>query len=125
MRMLLKIIMPAALFGAVLFAGGCSSSREAETLKLSTAVPAGVVASNYTAHLTATGGSEPYTWAVISAPDSFPTGLTLDPAGSITGAPTTKGTYNFTVEAADAQGHKASAPVRLYVYTGTNPNGLL
>jgi hypothetical protein len=118
-----------ALVGISLFAAGCSTSRGAEPIKISAALPAGVVASGgegaYMAQLSATGGTAPYTFTITSAPNTFPAGLTMAADGSITGMPTTKGTYNFTVEATDSQGHKASTPARIYIYTGTNPHGLL
>ncbi len=118
-----------ALVGVSLFAAGCSTSSGAKPIKISAALPAGVVASGgegaYMAQITAEGGTAPYTFTITSAPDSFPAGLTIDSAGNITGMPTTKGTYNFTVEATDSQGHKGSTSARIYIYTGTNPHGLL
>jgi hypothetical protein len=71
-----------------------------------TSLPGGTLGIAYSATLTATGGTMPYTWSIISG--SLPTGLTLSPSsGSITGTPTATGTATFTVQAADS----ASQPV--------------
>ncbi len=50
-----------------------------------TTVPAAIVGTGYSTALTATGGTSPSSWAVVSG--SLPAGLTLSPSGSITGTP--------------------------------------
>jgi hypothetical protein len=51
--------------------------------------------------LTASGGTEPYTWSVLSG--ALPPGVTLNPAGGLlSGTPTATGTYAFTVKVLDA-----------------------
>ena len=67
-----------------------------------TSLPNGVVnTAGYSATLTATGGAPPITWSITAG--SLPTGLVLNAAtGAITGTPTTAGTSNFTVQAADS-----------------------
>ena len=70
--------------------------------------PAGTVGMPYTTALSATGGTLPYSWSVISG--SLPAGLTLAPAtGVISGTPTAQGTFSFTAQVEDASGTKASA----------------
>jgi hypothetical protein len=50
----------------------------------------------YSATLTATGGTKPYSWSVKSG--TLPDGLSLDPAtGAITGVPTQSGTFTSLV----------------------------
>lgn len=57
----------------------------------------------YSATLTATGGTPPYTWSVASG--SLPAGLSLAPStGVISGTPTTAETDNFTIQVKDAAG---------------------
>lgn len=66
-------------------------------------LPTGYVGSNYTAPtLTATGGSGTgFTFALASG-SALPAGLTLSPAGVLSGKPTTAGTTSFTVTATDS-----------------------
>ncbi|MGD0632531.1 MAG: N,N-dimethylformamidase beta subunit family domain-containing protein, partial [Terracidiphilus sp.] len=65
----------------------------------------------YAATLSASGGTMPYTWSIISG--SLPNGLTLNTnTGAITGTPTTAGTFNFTAQVSDAS---------LPVHTATQP----
>jgi sugar lactone lactonase YvrE len=52
------------------------------------------------ATLSASGGIAPYTWSVASGPP--PAGLSLSPAGLITGMPTRTGTSSFIVTAGDS-----------------------
>ena len=62
----------------------------------------------YTTALSATGGTLPYSWSVVSG--SLPAGLTLASAtGVISGTPTAQGTYPFSAQVEDASGTKASA----------------
>jgi hypothetical protein len=61
---------------------------------------------SYGAVLTAQGGTPPYKWSVFRG--SLPGGLTLNPqAGTITGAATSAGTYQFSIMATDS-----SSPAR-------------
>ncbi len=56
----------------------------------------------YQVAIKADGGSQPYTWSVVSG--SLPDGLKLDPSfGVIYGTPKAKGTSNFTVQVADGE----------------------
>jgi len=71
------------------------------TLAIATAqLPDGQVDTNYSATLSATGGTSPYTWSI--AWNALPPGLGLSRAGVISGTPTNGGTYSFTVQAADS-----------------------
>lgn len=63
-------------------------------------LPAGSVNSAYSAIFTATGGTTPYVW---QAREPLPPGLTLSTAGTLSGTPTTAGTYAFSILATDAQ----------------------
>ncbi|MGA7613889.1 MAG: ice-binding family protein [Thermoanaerobaculia bacterium] len=66
-------------------------------------LPNGIVNSPYAgATITATGGSGPYTYTIVSG--SLPAGLTLATSGSIAGTPTATGTFTFTVRATDSNG---------------------
>jgi large repetitive protein len=52
--------------------------------------------------LTASGGTPPYNWSVLSG--SLPPGLSLTGAGQLTGTPASPGVYTFVVRAADSAG---------------------
>ncbi len=56
----------------------------------------------YSATLTASGGSAPYSFSL--ADGTMPPGLTLASSGAITGTPTTAGSYELTVAATDQAG---------------------
>ncbi len=62
-------------------------------------LPGAMVASSYTASLSASGGAAPYSFAVTSG--ALPAGLTLSSAGTISGTPTAGGNFTFTVTASD------------------------
>ncbi len=64
-----------------------------------TSLPGGKVSVAYTATLAASGGTTPYTW---SSGGGLPPGLTLSGSGTISGTPTTAGTYQVTVNVADS-----------------------
>lgn len=61
----------------------------------------------------ASGGTSPYTYAKTSG--TFPTGLSMDTAGNITGTPTVTGLFAFTITATDANGCKDSAAYAINV----------
>jgi hypothetical protein len=73
----------------------------ATPLAITTAsLPDGVAGSMYSATLTATGGMLPYNWTVSSG--SLPPGLNLSSSGSITGTPSSSGTYSFRIRVTDS-----------------------
>lgn len=60
----------------------------------------GVEETAYNATVLALGGTPPYTWSI--ARGKLPDGLTIDTAsGAISGTPTKKGNYNFTIQVSD------------------------
>ena len=65
------------------------------------ALPAAVINVPYSATLTSAGGMGPFTWAMSSG--TLPPGLTLSPAGVISGTPTVLGTTTFKVQVTDSQ----------------------
>lgn len=58
--------------------------------------------------LSATGGVQPYTWSVVAG--ALPAGLTIGADGTVSGTPTSAGTFNFTIQAADSGDSKATIP---------------
>ena len=64
-------------------------------------LPAGHAGTAYNQTVIASGGTGPYSYAVLSG--SLPTGLSLNPGtGAITGTPSAGGTFNFTIQATDS-----------------------
>jgi uncharacterized protein YhjY with autotransporter beta-barrel domain len=63
-------------------------------------LPNGAVAAAYSQTVTASGGVAPYSFAVTAG--ALPAGLTLSPAGVLSGTPTAGGTFNFTITATDS-----------------------
>jgi hypothetical protein len=60
----------------------------------------GIKETTYNATVLALGGTPPYTWSIASG--NFPDGLAIDTAsGVISGTPTKKGNYNFTIQVSD------------------------
>lgn len=66
-----------------------------------TTMPAGRVGTPYGQQFEASGGDPPYEW---STTDPMPPGLSFSRFGTISGRPTTTGTYSFTVTVTDSRG---------------------
>ncbi len=129
-----------ALFVLACAASGCGSytSTPAAGPQLgvtTTSLPNGQVGSAYTATLSATGGTTPYTWSLTSG--SLPAGLSLNAStGSIAGTPTaTVDAESLTFKVTDSGSPlqtksvalaltiAASAPPTLSITTTSLPNG--
>ncbi len=65
------------------------------TISTRSTLPSGTVGAGYSQTLTATGGTMPYTWALVSG--SLPAQLALSPGGVISGKPSSATTANFTI----------------------------
>jgi sugar lactone lactonase YvrE len=68
---------------------------------LPTSLPAGTVQVPYSQNIAATGGTPPYGSFGVHG-GSLPPGLTLSPAGLLSGTPTAQGMYSFVVTATDS-----------------------
>jgi serine protease len=78
-----------------------------------TSLPDGTVGQSYNRTLAATGGTPPYDW---SWSGDTPPGLSLNATtGTISGTPTTSGTYSFTAQATDAGVQSDSQPLTITV----------
>lgn len=72
----------------------------------------------YSGTLKATGGLQPYVWAITSG--QLPSGLILNAqSGTITGTPILATTSNFTVQVKDANSNTAAQPLLITVAAGT------
>jgi hypothetical protein len=102
------------------------------TLTIVTAsFPPGSVGTLYAEGLTVSGGTSPYAWSLAGG--SLPPGLTLYSFGTISGYPTSGGTYQFTLSVTDAQNHVASRAFSIVIAgaafsitpTGALPSGIV
>lgn len=83
-------------------------------------LPGGQVGSPYSTVVSATGGTTPYSWSVISG--SLPAGLTLSAAtGQITGTPSQTGSSSIIIQVRDssASAQTASQPFSIVINTAT------
>jgi uncharacterized protein YhjY with autotransporter beta-barrel domain len=83
-------------------------------------LPAGTTRVAYSQAITASGGTAPYAYAVTAG--ALPQGLMLATDGTLSGTPTTAGTFNATITATDANGNAGSRP---YMLTVTAPTIVL
>jgi hypothetical protein len=81
-------------------------------------IPSAQVQTAYTATLTATGGTAPYTWSLASG--ALPAGLSLSGSGGISGRASQAGSSSFTVQVVDSSSpvQKASKPLSITVMAG-------
>ena len=86
-----------------------------------TSLPSGTQKVAYNATLTATGGTTPYTWSIVSG--TLPAGLALAPGtGAISGTPTGTGTSNFTVRVTDVNSLTATKLLSVTVTATASPS---
>lgn len=104
---------------------GCSKVQQlAETVSLeqlsivTSSLSPGVISDYYSDNLTASGGSYPYSFSVISG--SLPSGLSLSSGGEVSGTPTALGTSSFTVQVTDAKGATSTADFSISVTSSLN-----
>jgi hypothetical protein len=93
--------------------GGGGGGGGNPTITTSSPLPGGFVGSSYAQTLSASGGTPPYIWSLISG--SLPPGLTLSSGGAISGTPAAAGTASFTVQVLDAQSRTAQKGFSLSV----------
>ncbi|TDN78992.1 uncharacterized protein YhjY with autotransporter beta-barrel domain [Stakelama pacifica] len=79
----------------------------APTIALSpTTLGNGVPNAPYSASISASGGTAPYSYAVSAG--ALPSGLSLGTDGTLAGTPVSAGTYNFTITASDANSNSGA-----------------
>ena len=78
-----------------------------------TSLPGATLGARYSVQMLAVGGTPRYTWSV--ADRWLPPGLSLAPAGVISGSPVLAGTFDFTVRATDPAGDSAAASLSVTV----------
>jgi hypothetical protein len=76
-----------------------------------TTLPDGALTAAYSATLSATGGTTPYTWTATG----LPAGLGVSSSGAISGTPTALGTFTVSVKVTDQSGTAVSATLALTI----------
>lgn len=79
-------------------------------------LPFGNVNIPYSGQLVANGGSPPVVWSLAPLSGQLPPGLSLSPAGAITGAPSASGSFGITVRARDADGAAVDKPLQITIF---------
>jgi hypothetical protein len=72
-----------------------------------TTPPNGYLKTSFAQSITASGGTAPYAFTLVSG--SLPPGLSMAGDGSVSGTPTALGSYTVTVRATDAYNCQSSA----------------
>jgi phosphodiesterase/alkaline phosphatase D-like protein len=97
--------------GTVL-AKGAASFTTVNAVGISTlALPRATLSTSYSQAVSASGGTSPYTFALISGSGALPTGLTLSSTGLISGTPSATGDYSFQVRVTDRNSVTADSVV--------------
>ncbi|MEC3887615.1 putative Ig domain-containing protein [Xanthomonas campestris] len=81
-------------------------------------LPSATAGSAYSQNLSASGGTAPYSFAVTAG--ALPAGLTLSPAGVLSGTPTATGSFNFTASATDSGNPTTGSRAYALVVAGAN-----
>ena len=91
------------------------------TLNLSATLPAATQGSTYNGTISATGGSAPYSYALVSG--QLPQGVNLEKStGNISGTPSAAGTFKFNVSVSDAKGNSRQSPLQINVQQAASTN---
>jgi len=81
-----------------------------------TSLPPAVKNRAYSASLEATGGDGSYSWTVSAG--ALPSGISLGTDGTISGAPTVAGTFNFMVRVDSGDGQTSFKALSITIYFG-------
>jgi len=87
----------------------------------STSLPTATAGTAFSATLTASGGTAPYTWSLASG--QLPSGMSLSSAGVISGTTSVSGTFPFAAEVSDAKLATATASFNLIVAAQVSTSG--
>src|SRR5467141_64771 len=122
---LLGAILLIAVVTAIMWITGCAGltsgtaqSQTPPTLAITTStLPAAQTGAAYQASLSASGGTTPYSWSLVSG--SLPSGLALNAnSGAISGTASASGTSAFSAKVTDAAGKSAQQSLSLVVSNG-------
>jgi hypothetical protein len=111
-------------FGVLLTDRGAQQVQQGFTIvvtriSITTGNLRGVLGGAFSQTLTATGGTVPYTWSLAGG--NLPAGLTLSPAGVLSGTPTSAGSFPVTLSVTDATNLSAQQSATISVASSTVP----
>lgn len=101
---------------------GLPVSPAIPVLRLGGDLPNAFVGDTINFRYSASGGVGALTLTIVGG--SLPPGLAMDSHGTITGSPTTEGTYSWVVQAKDTQGRHITLNDTTLIMQGVNPEGL-
>ncbi len=81
-------------------------------------IPSATAGSSYTVTLAANGGQPPYSWSFGQS--SLPQGFSISSNGSVSGTPTTAGSYTFNVVVSDSLKNDVTGALTLIVTANTS-----
>lgn len=91
-----------------------ASNVPAVTLNISDTLPSATVGASYSGSLSVTGGTGPYSFAIASG--ELPNGVALaKDSGTLSGTPSSAGTFTFVVSALDAKGNSTQKSLQIPV----------
>lgn len=103
-----RLLLGLLASGLFVACGGGGSNPPSNPLSVSTtSLSQGQITVAYSATLSATGGTAPYSWTVKSG--SLPAGLSLSTAGAISGTPTAAGASTFVAQVTDSKSASAAS----------------
>jgi hypothetical protein len=108
------------LFALALCLFAVSASAEGITITTTSPLAQATAGTAYAQSFTATGGKEPYTWAITGG--TLPPGLALSPGGVLTGIPTVAADYSFIVSVADSASANATVAFEMTVLQANSSN---
>jgi Putative Ig domain len=104
------------LFAACVYGGGCSKGTGPLSIT-TTSLPGGNYGSAYSATVSASGGTAPFSWSISAG--SLTPGLSLGSSTtrsvSISGTPTAQTNSNFTIKITDSTGATATQPLTIAI----------
>jgi Putative Ig domain len=98
------------------------ATAPAASLNITATLPPATVGTNYSGTLTATGGTAPYTFSVVSG--QLPSGTELgDASGTVSGTPSASGNFSFAISVSDATGASQKKTLQIAVANSTASSG--
>jgi putative Ig domain-containing protein len=104
--------------GANSVAPGTPVSSTTADLTISATLPAGMEGSSYNGSVTASGGTGPYTFTLVSG--QLPQGVHIaDNTGIVSGTPAASGNFTFSISASDSKGASNDKSLQITVANAT------